>query len=146
MDEHDDDDEDDDDDDDIIMVPVKVEEDLEDSNDGMLKASTAAAAASTPKHLVDVEIIMRIDKRATIMARDDLVVVIVIIDLLDISIVLFLFIIIIIWLDHYFYTRSSATLIRIRRSAKKVVEVRSSRLNRGARSRCSHTDNNNLGG
>ena len=105
MDEHDDDEDedDDDDDDDIIMVPVKVEEDLEDdNNNGMLKASIDAA--STPKHLVDVEIITRIDKRATIMARDAVVVaVIVIIDLLDISIVLFLFIIIIIWLGNSFY-------------------------------------------
>ncbi len=105
MDEHDDDDDDDDeddDDDDDIMVPVKVEEDLEDSNDGMLKASIDAA--STPKHVVDVEIITRIVNRANIMARDAVVVaVIVIIDLLDISIVLFLFIIIIIWLGNYFH-------------------------------------------
>ena len=103
MDEHDDDEDEDDDedDDDIIMVPVKVEEDLEDNNDGMLKASIDAA--STPKHLVDVEIITRIDKRANIMARDAVVAVIVIIDLLDISIVLFLFIIIIIWLGNSFY-------------------------------------------
>jgi hypothetical protein len=104
LDEHDDDEDedDDDDDDDIIMVPVKVEEDLEDdNNNGMLKASIDAA--STPKHLVDVEIITRIDKRANIMARDAVVAVIVIIDLLDISIVLFLFIIIIIWLGNYFH-------------------------------------------
>jgi hypothetical protein len=105
LDEHDDDEDedDDDDDDDIIMVPVKVEEDLEDNNDGMLKASIDAA--STPKHVVDVEIITRIVNRANIMARDAVVVVIVIIDLLNISIVLFLFIIIIIWLDHYLQGR-----------------------------------------